>query len=249
MFMLKYALIPFLLPPGIFIIFLILSALWFSFQQNRKAVIVNLLIGFLMWALSITPVSNAMFRVLESNFNVPGDPQGDVIILLGGGVYDRAPDMSGEGIPSEEMLYRIVTAARLQKSLQVPIIVSAGTVFRHIKVEAPIVRRFLFDLGVPDNKIIMEAESRDTLQNAKNSREICLRSGYKTPILVTSAFHLKRAIMAFKKAGIEVLPFPSRFRSWENRQYGWNDYLPGSFAGVSIVIREYLGLLFYKIAY
>jgi uncharacterized SAM-binding protein YcdF (DUF218 family) len=246
MFMLKYALIPFILLPGAFITLLIISGIWFLFRKNRKAGMVNLMIGALMWLLSTSPASDALLKGLEHSFTVPKNPKGDVIIILGGGAYDGTPDLTGVGTPSEMMLYRVVTAVRLHKMLKVPIILSGGTVFKHMKPEAPIVKRFLMDLGVPDNAIIMEDQSLDTSQNAKNSQKICLESGYKTPILVTSAFHMKRSVMQFKSLGMEVIPFPTGFQSWNNRPYGWIDLLPGNFGGVSMAVREYLALIFYR---
>jgi len=244
--MLKYALIPFILLPGAFITLLIISGVWFLFRKNLKAAGVNLMIGALMWLLSTSPASDAILKGLEHNFAVPKNPKGDVIIILGGGAYGGAPDLSGVGTPSEMMLFRVVTAVRLHKRLKVPIILSGGTVFKHMKPEAPIVKRFLLDLGVPDNAIIMEDKSLDTSQNAKNTQKICLEAGYKTPILVTSAFHMKRSVLQFKSLGMEVIPFPTGFQSWNDRPYGWIDFLPGNFGGVSTAVKEYLALLFYR---
>ena len=164
MFMLKYALIPFILLPGAFITLLIISGIWFLFRKNLKAGVVNLIIGALMWSLSTSPASDAILGGLEHNFTVPKNPKGDVIIILGGGAHDGAPDLSGVGTPSEMMLFRVVTAVRLHKRLRIPIIVSGGTVFKHVKPEAPIVKRFLVDLGVPDNAIIMEDKSLGTVK-------------------------------------------------------------------------------------
>jgi uncharacterized SAM-binding protein YcdF (DUF218 family) len=138
----------------------------------------------------------------------------------------------------------MVTAVRLQKRLKIPIIVSGGTVFKHIKGEAPIVKRFLVDLGVPSHMIIPENKSRDTRENARFSADICVRSGYTRPLLVTSAFHMKRAVRSFQMAGIEVSPVPANFKSWPNRRYGWHDYLPGRLKDASMATREYLALLF-----
>lgn len=248
MFMLKYALVPFILLPGIFIVLLMISGLYFLFKKNLKAGMFNLFIGSLMWFLSTSPVSDTLLERLEYDFAVPKHPKGDVIILLGGGAYGGVPDLSGVGTPSEMTLYRVVTAVRLYKRLKIPIIVSGGTVFQHAKPEAPIVQRFLVDLGVPDNAIIMEDKSLNTSQNAKNTRKICLERGFRTPILVTSAFHMKRSVMLFKSVGIEVTPFPTGFQSWRNRQYGWIDFLPGNFGGVSIAIKEYLALFYFQFA-
>jgi len=138
---------------------------------------------------------------------------------------------------------------RLQKKLNIPIIVSGTEVSENKVVEDHIVKRFIMDLGVPDEEIIIEDKSRDTFENAKFTQKICARLGFTNPILVTSAYHLKRAIMSFEKSGLDVLPFPARFKSWPEKQYRWTAYLPSDFLTASITIKEYLGLVFYKFVY
>ena len=251
MFIAKKIITAFLLPPGIFIVILLFSGLWFLFKKNWKAGIINCFLGISMWAFSISPVADAMLRGLESDFKIPENPNGDVIILLGGGIYDKVPDLSGIGAPSEDMLGRIVTAVRLQKRLNVQVIISGGAVFKGRKAEAPIVKRFLIDLGVPDKKVIIEDKSRDTIENARYTKEICKKYGFKKPILVTSAYHMKRSVMSFKKVNTDVLPFPANFKTWKIKKYGWEDCLPNAYAfkNVSTSLHEHIGFLFYKIAY
>lgn len=251
MFMAKKILGPFLLPPGIFIILLIFSGVWFLFKRHWKIGALNCSIGIFIWVLSISPVSDVLLRGLESQFKMPEKPQGDVIILLGGGIYEGAFDLSGIGTPSEEMLGRTVTAVRLQKRLNIPIIVSGGQVFKYMSSDAVIGRRLLIDLGVPPNRIILEDKARDTFENAMYTKEICLKSGFKKPILLTSASHMSRSVLSFKKVGMDVMPFPVNFKTWDNKKYTWDDYLPDpwGFKDTYIAMHEYLGLLFYKLAY
>jgi uncharacterized SAM-binding protein YcdF (DUF218 family) len=188
---------------------------------------------------------------LENDLHIPANTSGDVIILLGGGVYDKAPDLSGIGAPSEEMLGRVVTAVRLQKRMNVAVIISGGAVFQGRQAEAPIVKRFLIDLGVPANKVIIEDKSRDTIENAKYTKEICERYNFKKPLVVTSAYHMRRAVISFEKAGMKVTPFPAYFKTWKNKKYGWEDYLPDAsdIKKSYMALHEYLGILLYKFAY
>lgn len=227
MFVLKKALTPFLLPPGIFILFLISSGVFLLISSKRKAGLLNFITGCLMWALSISPVSNAMLEHLESDFSPPSYPQGDVIIVLDSMCDDK--------------LSNITNPVALQKKLQVPVIISGRG--------AHGVKRCLVDLGIPQDQLIIEDRSKDTLENAKYTRDLCITLGYKKPILVTPAYHLKRSIMSFQKAGIEVVPFPVGFRSKSKRNYEWYHYLPGNFKDASIAIKEYLGLIFYNFVY
>jgi len=233
MFMLKKILTPFLLPPGVFIISSIFSGAWLLYKKKWKASIITLSFGCLAWALSIAPISYIMFRGLESEYRIPKNTKGDVIILL--------------GAPPDGSLFRFVTAARLQKMLDIPIIMSGAN--KASKLKGSFAIRFLIDLGVPAEKIIEEDKSRDTIENAKFTRNICARLGFTEPIVVTSAYHMKRAIMSFEKVGLKVVPFPSDFKSWQGKHFRWNEYFPGDFREASIAISEYMGIVYYKFAY
>ena len=123
MFIIKKIVTPFLIPPGLFIILLWLLGYWLFRRKNRIAGITNFIMGLFIWFLSISPVSDAMLNGLEYKYPIPKDVKGDVIIVLGGGANSKIPDISGIGVPSEEMLSRMVTAVRLQKRLNVPIII------------------------------------------------------------------------------------------------------------------------------
>lgn len=246
MFTFKKLITPFLLPPGIFLIILMISGLLFL-RKSRKAGILCIFTGAALWLLSISPVSDMLMKGLEAGLIIPANPQGDVIILLGGGIYDGVKDLTGIGAPSEDALARVVTAARLQKRLHIPVIVSGGSAFPWRKAEAPIDGRFLRDLGVPVNQILMDDKSRDTNENAEQVKEICEKRRFKDPILVTSAYHMKRSLLSFRRFNMKVTPVPADFRTWDTK-YGWPDYLPGDLRNSMTACREYLGLLFYKVA-
>ena len=249
MFILKKILTPFLLPPGIFITILIFTGAWFLHKKKLKAGIVVLTFGCFMWAFSIAPVSDTMIHGLESKYAIPKNTEGDVINVRWGGRLWQGADLTGLGAPSDMYLTRIVNAVRLQKRLNIPIIVSGAEAPEAKVVKDHIVKRFLLDFGIPADEIIIESKSRDTFENAKFTKEICTKLGFADPILVTSAYHLKRAIMSFEKVGLKVLPFPAGFKTWQGKHYRWNAYLPGDFLIASIAIKEYLGMVFYKFVY
>jgi uncharacterized SAM-binding protein YcdF (DUF218 family) len=124
MFVIKKLISPFLAPPGIFIVAILSSGLWLFFKKKNKLGILNIILSGLMWLLSIQPVSDLLLRGLESGLQIPQNPKGDVLILLNHRVYNGAPDLSGTGYPSGDMLDRMFTASRLQKQLNIPVIVS-----------------------------------------------------------------------------------------------------------------------------
>jgi len=117
MFLFKKIVTPFILPPGLFVLALLLSGVFLIFLHRRKIGIFNLAIGLLFWTFCFAPFSNFLMSGLESEFQIPQNVKGDVIVLLGGGSIDNVPDFSGYGIPTDRMIGRIVTAVRLQKHL------------------------------------------------------------------------------------------------------------------------------------
>jgi uncharacterized SAM-binding protein YcdF (DUF218 family) len=76
-----------------------------------------------------------------------------------------------------------------------------------------------------------------------------VKYNFKNPILVTSAYHMKRSVMSFERFGLTVLQVPTGFKTWKHKDYKWRDYLPESFEVAKTAIHEYLGLIFYKLAY
>ena len=201
-----------LLPPGLFM----LVFLWLSFRIWRRgerglagALLATTLV---FYALSTPLVSSALMRNLEAAYAPPEKPEGDVIVCLSGGATLDTPDLGGSGGLSEGSSARLMAAARLYYHLHVPILFTGGRVFKDSGPEAEIAKRILTDLGVPEKDIILETESLTTGQNAKYSAEIIRARGFMEPVLVTSAFHMRRSVLNFAKYGIEVTPFPAGYR-------------------------------------
>src|SRR5208282_2133845 len=143
MFVIERIIASFLLPPGIFILLLFLCGIWFLSGKRWKEGFATCVIAIILWLVSTVLFADLLFRELECSYTIPKSPHGDVILLLGGGISDGAPDFSGIGAPGAEMMTRIVTAVRLQKLLVIPVIVSGGKIFgSQTRTEAAVSRRF-----------------------------------------------------------------------------------------------------------
>ena len=84
-------------------------------------------------------------------------------------------------------------------ALKLPIILSGGQVFPDSGNEARIAKRMLISLGVNPNDIYIEDKSLNTEQNAKFTAILLKKHHFKKPILITSAFHMVRAVQHFRK--------------------------------------------------
>ena len=249
MFILRKIIAPFLLPPGIFILILIIYGSLLIFARKRRTGVFNLALAFVFWVICTAPFSNFLMENLESKYRIPETIKGDVIVLLGGGIIDEVPDLSGNGVPTNEMYARIITAVRLQRKLAIPIIISGGKIRDQSNAEAPIVKRFLVDLGIEESKIVLEDKSRDTYENAAFTKIICGKYAFESPILVTSAYHLIRSVESFKKVGLDVVPYPANYYAFSHGEYSFLDFLPSasSLLIASSAVREFIGLVFYRL--
>jgi uncharacterized SAM-binding protein YcdF (DUF218 family) len=104
----------------------------------------------------------------------------------------------------------------------------------------------LRQLGLPEDRLIVEGRSRTTAENAAFSR--ALVPDVDGPwILVTSAFHMPRALGSFCAAGWrDLVPYPTDYRGgtfWE--QAGWS--LADNLTDLNIGVKEWVGLLAYRV--
>ncbi|NPA41911.1 MAG: YdcF family protein [Aquificae bacterium] len=239
MFFLKKLISYLILPPGIFIaLFLLIAVL----SRKRKVVYIPAVAGALtLYLISVEPVKDLLFLPLEGRYKQPSVVEGDVIVVLGGGAYNS-------GYLKASSYKRLITGFLLHRRTGKPIILSGGASIGVIP-EAKIMRELLMEFGVSDREIYADLRSRDTYENAKYVRELCERLGCRKVTLVTSAFHMARAVRVFEKAGLEVQPYPTDFK-FEGR-YNLYSLFPkySVFYDSSIAIREHIGTLFYKLFY
>ena len=208
-----------ILPPGIFILAMLGIAvyLWKKRHQHRAAGLLAAL-ACALYLLSIGAVADRLMGTLERTYDVPEEAQGDVIVMLGGGAIADVQDVDGVGMLAQSPSSRLLTTLRLHRRCNLPILLSGGQVFSDTGSEAEIARRVLLSLGVPNEMIYVETRSLTTGQNARYSAEILRREGFTQPILVTSAFHLPRAVLYFEREGVAVTPYPADFMVSGNPQ-------------------------------
>ena len=145
------------------------------------------------------------------------------IVVLSGGSYYRAPEYGGDTI-SYHSLERVRYAALVARQTGLPVLVSGGGISGH-KSDAESMRDTLVrDFGVATRWV--ESRSRDTRENALNSAAILEAEGIKRIVLITHAFHMPRAIEEFRRVGLDVVPAPTVFATFDDQSPGVSDFLP-----------------------
>ena len=238
-----------LLPPGCFIALL---ALFVIFIPRKFKIFLGLITLFLYF-LSIQPVSNMLLRPLEDAYPplpelIDNDwPQ--AIVVLGGGTIQRSPEAeAGYDTLSSDAMKRAVYAFTLRDKFSVPIVFSGGKVFEHEQEPEAYTAGALYkSLGLPLEHFISEDKSRNTWENASQTAKL----GINKAILVTSAYHMKRSVYCYENNGIYVVPAPTDYKIQRGRKYVFLDFLPsmGALQDTYYALHEYIGLLYYIIAY
>ena len=216
------------MPPGIFVI--LLTALVAKlFRIDKKLSLIVFVGTAIFYLLCTSLVAEKFMGWLEKMYMPPAQVEtsgADVIVLLGGGAISQVPDVDGVGALCASPANRLLTAVRLQKILDVPILISGGHVYSESGAEAEISARVLKSLGVADDKILIETKSVNTTQNARYSAEILRDKNFKKPLLVTSAFHMKRALLNFNLCNFEPIPYPTDFTVAHNPTFHYTKLRP-----------------------
>jgi uncharacterized SAM-binding protein YcdF (DUF218 family) len=254
--------------------FYLAKVLWFLLQPST---LIALLIGYgaiLIWTgwarwgrrfvslgaillliAGLSPLGNLLIIPLEDRFpraalDVPPAPAGFIIL---GGAEDRLVGTARNAPALNEAAERLVEAAVLARRFpEAKIAFSGGDAgfFYQAGTEADGAESLLTALGVPRDRLILEAESRDTYENAVFLKQELTRQGELGPgkrwVLVTSAYHMPRAIGAFRAAGFDVEAWPVDYRTrGKADRTRFFDKVSEGLRRVDAATREWAGLLAY----
>ena len=232
----------FLIPPGIFPTALFILS-FFAYKRNKFLFKGILFIAVVQYILVIPITGQLLLHPLEQKYRVPSQLNGDVLVWLGGGATLDTPDIDGQGHLSGAASSRLLTTVQLYKRTKLPIILSGGQVFQDSGNEAYIAKRMLISLGVNPNDIYIEDKSLNTEQNAKFTAILLEKHHFKKPILVTSAFHMVRAVQHFENEGITVQAFPTGYLQSNKIHLYPNQFAPSNNNSAFIAIKEYIGIV------
>lgn len=205
--------------PSNLLISLILLGLMLSFFTRLRGLGIGVALTFTLAtiALGLLPIASYIMLPLEERFppfSDDGRPV-DGIVLLGGSV-EAADSVSRGRIVANESAERVLETIQLAHrypNARILISGGGGTVFGDGTAEAPVIATFLISLGIDPSRILVEERSRTTYENAIFARDLGKPKEGQLWLLVTSAWHMPRAVGVFEKAGFPVTPYPVDFRT------------------------------------
>lgn len=213
MFLFLSKLLPiFLYPLGLSCLLLLL-ALVLLWKRPRWAALSILLTLALLLGTSNGFAAGRMLQSLEWQHVPSGDlPTADAIVVLGGATRPQlAPrpwvDLAEEGD-------RVLHGAKLYREGKAPKVILSGGRNEWMGEATPEsidMATLMKTMGVPESAILQDSTSLNTRENALNTKQIMEAQGIRRILLVTSAVHMPRSLLIFKKLGIDAIPAPTDF--------------------------------------
>ncbi len=198
-----------------FILFFLIIGVIFLLKRKKKNKAATVCLGLLLFLIvgigngflgKITAHYLQKSYIDNANLNMTSP---SVIVVLGGGITD----FNTIEQPHITSYSRLVAACRLYykaRENKQPCTILVSGKGNSIKTsEAELFRKALIDMGIPDSDIIKEERSENTYQNAKYSSVILQKRIPSQVYLVTSGFHLKRALLLFETFGVQPVPYSS----------------------------------------
>lgn len=236
------------MPPASTAVGLLVALLLAAVRLRRLGTLVAAFSLLEFVVLSLPPVADALLEPLQRSARAAAALAPaccyDAIVVLGGGMTPAAPpDVMEPGL--SEGADRVWYAAQLfHRGLAPRIIVSGGNLMAKgpATTEAEAMRRFLMDLGVPTDAIVSEGTSLNTIENVRNVRQLV---GDGRVALVTSGYHMARALTIARKGNLNVGAFPTDWRLPETARPFWENWLPSidAMAWSCISLKEHIALL------
>lgn len=198
-------------------------------------------------------VAATLMGLLEQQvppFNDSSAKRFDAIVVLAGGVASKGTLRPSNELTDLSMKRTICGADLFAQGFAPRLVLSGGdaSIIGSGPKEAIEMKRLAQRLGVSDEVIMIEDQSRTTYENATSTKRLI---GSASILLVTSASHIPRALGLFRKQGLDATPFPCGYtaknRPGENWQGNPFDLLPDvrAFLKNTMAIDELVGILVY----
>ncbi len=222
--------------------------LWTPWKRTAKYLLS--FVAMISLFIAVIPLGTMAISVFEDRFSKPtlSDHEVDGIIVLGG-VISPALSVSRNELSFGSATERLIAFAALAKRYPKAKLVftgGSGDPFNPNLSEAHMIRPLLANLGMPISRIQFEGKSRNTVENAQMTYDMIQPQTKERWLLVTSAFHMPRAVGCFRRVGWNVIAYPVDYGTMGNADMPalqFNFTLGISY--LNAAVHEALGLLMY----
>ena len=202
----------------------------------------------IMWGLSTPIISDIIERSLYLD-SPTGQIKPDVIAVLAGG-YNLGFSFEQDVMGMATNL-RILTALKLWKKYPDAMMIMSGaghTKRRKAKRQTDLMMDFAYNYGVPRDKLIADTLSLNTWEHPQRILELPIVNNHTKILLVTSRWHMRRALFSFNQYFDEVCPSPIFVSILNNPISALQRFIPhpDALSKSTTMLHEWIGLLWYK---
>jgi uncharacterized SAM-binding protein YcdF (DUF218 family) len=255
MFFFLSKILAFLTSPLIWILTLLIWSVFTNIERRKKILLYSAMIS--LYFFSNMFIAAEFLRLLEYRYEKidyapEQDNTFDYAVVLGGMTWYNEKLEKPQFQRSADRLFQALWLLKQKKVKKIIFTGGSGSISFANHKEGMILKRWLNQVGFPDSCFVFENESKNTRENALFTKSILEKLNYKNKkvALVTSAFHMRRAMACFKKVGVENLtPYITDGYAGE-RKFEWDHcFIPTAEAWQrwDLIIHETVGLLMYKI--
>ena len=194
----------------------------------------RLLMGLLILALAgVIAYLGVVGMVCWKETHVPQTEGYDAIVVLGAQVK---PD----GTPSVQLQWRLDAAYGAWQEKQCLIVTCGAQGSNEPDAEGRVMKAYLTGLGVPENQVLVDDTSFNTRQNLENAAALLQNSGVETVLIVTSDYHLPRAMALAEDQGLTAtgLGSPTKPEYWiknnAREAIAWLKYWAEKYLGLTL---------------
>lgn len=240
-----------LLPSNAVAIVALAGGLLLAFRWRRTGLALLSAAVMLLIVVGWGPLGRIALEALEDRFPRPA-VQGSVagIIVLGGAV-DIHISADRNTVATNDAGERFTAAAELaRRYLEARILLSGGAghlLPGNLQTESALGKDLLVRIGVSASRIEIEEQSRNTCENAFDSKAIAGPKVGEQWILVTSASHMPRAVACFRAAHFPVIPYPVDYRTDRTDLWQPSKSIADGLEDADLAAHEWTGLLIYHI--
>jgi uncharacterized SAM-binding protein YcdF (DUF218 family) len=198
--------------------------------------------AILLIALGVLPTAWFLMSPLEQRFPIPADPgRVDGIIVLAGAEEARLSKLYGQPLLNANA-DRLTTFLMLARRFPDAQLVHSGDTAP--ASQSVVARELLLGAGIDPARIVFESRSRNTCGSPRATRELVRADPAERWLLVTSAYHMPRAVACFRAAGWDVTPYPTDFRRGPDPLYFG---LVENLDDLDQAAHEWVGLIYYRL--
>lgn len=240
----------FAVPSNLFMVLgfigLIISVTRFARTGFALAVVSLVMLGI----MGLTPLGNALILPLEERFPAWDEARGapDGIVVLGGS-FDTLVSLTRKEISLNEAGERMTAAVALARKYPNARLLFSGGSGRLVyadMMESELAAKFFEQFGIARERILLEDQARNTVENARFSRMVAQPKPNERWLLVTSAYHMPRSVGLFRAHGFPVEAYPVDFRT-RGAADMWRPFstVGDGLRRTDTAVREWVGLLIY----